>query len=94
MLCNGDWELVNFQTNRVLGRFQDKNRELPCAGHKYDICSFNIVENEILVLPALIKVRHLHAVLNPTVGMLYELPGANMGHLQPFQNKMTNRLFA
>ena len=26
MLRDGDWELVNFQTNRVLGGFQDKNR--------------------------------------------------------------------
>ena len=26
----------------------------------------------------------------PTVGVLYEQPGATVGHLQLFQNKMTN----
>ena len=28
--------------------------------------------------------------LSPTLGFLYEQPGATVGHLQLFQNKMTN----
>ena len=32
----------------------------------------------------------MHTVLNPTVGLLYEPPGPNVGHLQLFQNKVTN----
>ena len=34
--------------------------------------------------------KDLHTVLNPMVGLLYEPPGPNVGHLQHFQNKMTN----
>ena len=35
-------------------------------------------------------VGHLHTVLSPTMGFLYEPPGPIMGQLLLFQNKITN----
>ena len=45
-----------------------------------------LLQNKIWCFPG---VGHLHTVLSPTVG-LYKPPRTTMGHLQLFQNKMTN----